>query len=504
MKNILFLFTLIFTTTLSSQERIGYFENILKENKSVVREIIPVINNKNSDVVFFIADAKNVYGYKLNGKFDVTAKITSEEKRRKFKTLLGYSISNNDNYKIILTNKTENKFLIVDFSFSKKDSSTKEFLLNDPEEKLIQTISINNNFYLITLKPYTGNYYNQNGELKEISYDDDILNFYLIDSENNLIKKEIDLSKYTFLSKKGDRIKAKSLLSPKFKKNKIPKIDATIPNSIDITSETTKLYIQDNSVLFSFDENNEFTQVLKIDLNNFTAKKDDYKKNILEAKRSNSFINGDTIFVVSSNKKDLSLEIINTQSKKVLKKLAINEDKNIAFKNSPLIQKGGMYDDYRELKTSKQFLRKITKDKFGISIYKSNNKYQISIGGYIPKPTPNFGGMAIGSIGAISIFFNPTMFAYNASTETTSTEINCLFNSKFEHVKGEIPENTFDKIEAVLNGSKNWDIKNAEYLKATKKTLRDDNDITEVFKINNQIILGSYDRSAKMYHFYKF
>ena len=70
--------TFLLTSLISfSQERIGSFKNDLKESSFFVKEIIPIVNSKNNDLAVFIADAKNIYGYKLNQQFEVTEKITS-------------------------------------------------------------------------------------------------------------------------------------------------------------------------------------------------------------------------------------------------------------------------------------------------------------------------------------------------------------------------------------------------------------------------------------------
>lgn len=493
------LFTIILILIYSvsfSQEELGSFKNELKQSSSFIKDVIPITNSKNNDVVVFFSDPKNVYGYKLNNKFEVTSKITSEEKRRKYKTLLGYAIPNEDNYKVVLTNKGKNKFLIVDFYFNENKTTTKEFVLDNASEKIIQTVSFDNKFYLITAIPFIGgNYSGQKSGGVSVSPNGDIINFYTIGNDNNLIKKEIDISEHPFIDKAGKRIKVRTLLtrsSTLFSKsnNTIPKIDSRVSNVIDITAKTEKLYLKDNILVFSFDKNNEFTQLLEINLNDYTVKKETYPKNLPDAKRSNSFILDKEVLVASSTKKELLVEIFDSESKEVLKKFNIYADKEITFKNSPIIQKGGAYANYRELKTAKQFLRKITADKFGISILKNADNYKFSIGGNSPKPNggaamPGFGGMPIGGIGGpVSLFFNPTMFAYNSSVGTKSTQIDCLLDLNFEHIEGEIPQNSFDKINDFLD--------------------REENDITEVFKQGDQIILGSYDKKSKKYYFYKF
>lgn len=246
-----------------------------------------------------------------------------------------------------------------------------------------------------------------------------------------------------------------------------------------------------DKIIFSFDKNNDLTQVLVIRLDDYATKKETYEKHLTKAKRSNSFLLNDTIFIASANKKELLFEIVDTQSKNILKELNIYEDKEIEFKNSPIVQRGGAYASYRELKTAKQFLRKITTDKFGISVLKTEDKYEFSIGGYSPQASgggmmmPGFGGIPVGAIGGATMFFNPTMFAYSSMNGTKSTQIDCLFDLNFENIEGEIPKNSFDKINDFIDNS-------------------DSNDITEVFKIDSATVLGTYSKSKRMYYFYKF
>ncbi len=493
MKVNLFLISLFITNQfLIAQERLGSFTNDLKTSSSTIKDVIPIVNDENNDVAVFVADAKNVYGYKLNDKFKVTAKITSEEKRRKYKTLLGYSIPNEDTYKIILTNVKKNKFLVVDFSFSENKSITKEITLANSAERIIQTLSVNNQFYLLTAIPFN-DYDRLDGSEKtedELSFSDDFINIYTLDENNDLQRNGVDISKLRFVDKNNKRIKTRTLLLPRFD-GEIPKIDVRVSNPIDITARTSKMYGFKNKIVFTFDKNNDLTQILEISLDDYSLKKMTYEKHLPKAKRTNSFLLKDTIFMASANRKELLFEIVDAKSKNVLKELHIYEDQEIDFKNSPIVQRGGAYAGYRELKTAKQFLRKITADKFGISVLKTADKYEFSIGGYSPQASgggmmmPGFGGIPMGTIGGATIFFNPAMFAYNSSSGTKSTQIDCLFDLNFENITGDIPMNAFDRIDEFLdNGNVNG--------------------INEVFNLNESLVLGIYHQSSKVYAFYKF
>ena len=72
-----------------AQENLITFNNDLKTSSSDIKDVIPIVDEKTGSIAFFVADAKNVYGYKIDSTFKVTRKISSEEKRRKFKILIG-------------------------------------------------------------------------------------------------------------------------------------------------------------------------------------------------------------------------------------------------------------------------------------------------------------------------------------------------------------------------------------------------------------------------------
>ena len=103
------IFTILFICFLqntSSQETLLTFNNHLKTSSSYIKDVIPIVNEETGEMAFFVADAKNVYGYKIDADFKIKEKITSKEKSRKYKVLIGSSVSNNDSYRVFLTKKS--------------------------------------------------------------------------------------------------------------------------------------------------------------------------------------------------------------------------------------------------------------------------------------------------------------------------------------------------------------------------------------------------------------
>ena len=99
-KNIISALCISFSVSVFCQETLVTFQNDLKTSSSDIKDVIPVVNTETDEIAFFVADAKNVYGYKIDSDFKVSEKISSEEKRRKFKVIIGSSASKDDSYRV--------------------------------------------------------------------------------------------------------------------------------------------------------------------------------------------------------------------------------------------------------------------------------------------------------------------------------------------------------------------------------------------------------------------
>jgi len=444
-KKVLFLFFLLLSLITHSQEEIVTFKNTLKTSSSSVKSIIPIVNQENGGLALFIADAKNVYAYKFDNKFSLQNKLLSPEKKRKFKVLIGSSITENNSYRVFMTNKGYNKFSSVRFSFNGNESSFNEFKFKNINEKFIQTVTYKNKFYLISAVEISPN---------EDSYIEAVY-IYTFNDNGDPKRNKIDLSNLKFLNKSGNSISLPNLLIPF--SNSIKKIEDNVPNSIEVASDSRKMYLRGKTIIFTFDRNKKVTQVLKINLETLHPTLQSFDKplsNLKKArKRTNSYLNGNKLFIVASTKETFKLQINDFEKGILLKEFGFTDNDSISFKNTPIIQEGGVYDKYRELESSVKFLRKITAGKIGVSSVKINNKYHITIGGYVEQrsggmmmPMGGFGGIPIGSFGSFNVFFNPTMYAFNSMSTTKSTRIECLLDDNFNHVKGKIENSAFDKI----------------------------------------------------------
>jgi hypothetical protein len=440
-QRILIVFLVCLAQNILSQEVISAFNNVLKTSSSDIKDVVPIVNEETGDIAFFVADAKNVYGYKLDSSFKVTKKMSSEEKSRRYKIIIGSSVYGSDSYRVFLTNKAKNKFSSIQFSFNDGTTSFQEFELKKGE-RFIQTVNYDNKFFLISGSKLTNRLY-----------------VHTFDKDGKPKRNTLDIGSLRFINYNGNKINLLSLL---IKDGNITKFEENTPTSIELASEERKMYVRENgSALFSFDHHKMFTQVLKIDLNTLEASAIQFRKPSLgkRSKRTNSYLNGENFFTIAVTKDAFTVEILDFNTGYLIKEYAANKNDSITFKNTPIIQEGGMYNDYRELGKTKRFLRRIAKGNTGISARKVNNQFHLVIGGYIEQRMNGgmmmpFGGIPIASFGAATVFFNPAQFAFNSFSNHKATRIESLFDENFNHLQGEIQENAFDKMEGFSSDNK--------------------------------------------------
>lgn len=462
------LVSILVCMSLFSQTRLAMLKNSLKTNSTDIKDIIPIVNKENDELAIFIADAKNVYAYKFNNQFELVSQITSETKNRKHKILLGSGIDK-DNYCVFLSNTSYNKFAAVNFSFIEKKSSLNEFNLPS-NEVFIQNIMHGNTFYILTASKNIGSIY-----------------LYTFTVNGKYKKAMIDLDYNLLLNEYNTPVNIADML---IHEESIIKIEKDTPNSIESASKKTKMYLRGDDIVLSFDHNKQFTQIITINIPSKKLSKKTIDKPLMDIsdgrKKSNSFIYDDKIITIAATKAVFSMHILNYQTGKLYREYAFTQDEPITFKNSSIIQEGGTYSSYRELEKTKKFLRKITAKNIGVSVIKNNNDYQFTIGGYIEQ---NSTGPALGygvpmSFGNVSLFFNPTMMAFNSFTNTKSTRIECLFDTDYNHVPTkEISNNVFDKINQHVSAGK---------------------DHKTVFRYKDYFIQGVYNSYQKTYYLTKF
>jgi hypothetical protein len=476
---ILFILLLFINLSLAQSE-IANISEIYKNRVTNPDEVIPLVDKKNNRFALVMLNGKDIKGYLFNEMNELTAELNSEDKEREYKLILGQTILANQDFVVFLTTKNRRKFASSRFSFEKNKIEFMEINLDLENEKILQTADYDNKFHLITIVPKTG-----------------IINIYRFDNAINYNKHTIDFSNNTFQNHKQrpenlyDMVTVNSGFYGLNKTVDVVKIESENPTTLEIACNPTKIYQDNNYITLTFDSNQNTTQIVDIDLARLKGEIHNIDKAMnnwpYKTKNSNSFLDKSILYQIVSTRSAFHLSAQNFRTGELINEYSAHENEKIKFKNSSIVQTGGTFDNHREFEDTSKLLRKINKGYPGIAVQSQGDLKLISYGGVIQQnsstfvmPVPGF-GVPVAALGAVTVFINPTFFAYESYTHTKALKVDALFNSNFEHQEGVVNENVFDKIEI----------------------FEEENNISPngrtVFKLNDTFILGNYEAFNRTY-----
>jgi len=428
-----------------------------------------VVDSNSEFFAVFLEESNLVKGYLYDKNYQLLAKIYSDDLPDKYKNFIGYQIKGKT-ITLFMNSQTTKNYGVLIFDFEKETSHVKELDFKLKKEVYFDAISVNNSFHLMTRVKNKNQF-----------------NVYTFNEDFSVSKNEIVIKKEDLLDRKNLPIKLVD-----FTKRTI-QIENKSPISIEATSEYVKIYNIENKVIITSDIFNEFTQVISINLDDFSYTSEKFLQPKYESStiglKSNSYLYENYLFQLISNSKKLTFQVSDLATKEVIKEYSADKDNPIDFKNSEIILEGGDFKKYRELEKSSQFLRKISKYKVGISVYKNEEKYQITAGG-ITESVNGIGYYMAGAVaggmiaGYYGIYFNPMTFSYFGYANTKSVRITGLFDNEFNHIQGEIDDNPFEIINTFFKENKDF----------TSKT---------VFNFNGNYIYGFYNKNINLYEVFK-
>lgn len=482
MKKLLFALALLITSISFSQELVKSVP--LKVAKK--SDVFQVVDENNKQLILFFNNKIESKAIRFDNLFQVIDSISINRPSNEYDDIVGYGKSGSKYYSYWMSSNKE-KMLSQCFDFNNKNVAIKTYNLNFDKEKIIQLTTVKDIFYIITVSKYSN-----------------ILNFYIF-KEDQLSKKSTDLSSQKFALYDGSLATLWELFgeyseidSPFF----VQKIAKESPASLTFAANKKKAYIVENSLFFTFDNNNTYTQTFTINLSDFSFSQKTYVKPYLETPffedgkpilhfTSNSFFIENKLLQMKSDWKKMILTVKDLEDNE-LKSFVINTDVEIDFKNSEINQENQSVKNTRILDKSNQLLRKISNLNASVSCYSNNQTILLTLGGV--SILQNNNGVMIGSmIGGLSgaligaaISSNYSLYNINSYSGRKVVYINCLFDKNFNHLSGEIKKTAFDKLRIFVEEKK--DLKNQI-----------------VFRFNNNgLFFGGYDQSANLYSFYEF
>ncbi|MGS2762592.1 hypothetical protein [Sinomicrobium sp. M5D2P9] len=447
-----------------------------------LEEAFQIVDEDEGNIALFLKDKRNIYGFLLDSSFVREEFMMGGNLPSKYKRIIGNSVQGGKDYYLYLANNAKRKFNILRFSFTNKKYDVAEPDLVLQNEIFVEAFTVGEQMVMLTVTKFTSE-----------------LNFYYFDGFE-YTRKSLDLGqKVWFGDKEEDLDLYHRLVRMDGLANNITldKIDENTPYAIESVSSSQKVYQKGDTVIFTLDGGNNYTELISINLLTLEFNMEGIPKpftdtGYLTKLSTNSFIYENKLFNLSVKKDEMVFSIFDYKSRMKIKEFRVTKEDTISFKNTPIIQEGGYLEDYRELDRTKQFLRKMSSSEVGIAVYKRNGKYQITLGGKqsvsvgnrMMMPVP---GMSVPMAGGgnTGIFVNPVYTAFYWYSYTKSVHIVGLFDENFNHLEGRVEENTFDRIKDYKKDSK----------RITAGTL---------FRYKDYFIMGEYSKNSGRYTLEKF
>ena len=434
-------------------------------------------DEETKNIFLFLDNKEVISSFKLDENLKVIDSIKINKGKNKIESIIGYA-KNQSTYFTYWNSNDKKLFYVLSYDFDKKESNVATINFDIGKEAVINKVTIQNKFYIITATKNTNN-----------------VNFYCF-TDKTFTKKTVELNGCVFYDDNQGKIPFYDLATKSFSAlfAGVQNISEDNPASLTFASYEKKSYSKDNSIIFTFDNNRNYTQFLKIDLDSYQY---DYKlfsqpfyaidPESFEIHMSNSFFVNDNLIQLRGNSSNLTISIKDSNRKEI-KNLNVFLDKEIDFKNSDIIQERLSIKNTRTLDKSNQLLRKISNSNAAISCYFENDMYYLTLGSSSEVQNNNammYGGMfgLTGALISLALTSNYTINNIESYNNRVVVYINCLFDKDFNHVNGEKKQLAFDKLRLFI----------AENRLA--------NNIA--FKLNDKLIYGG-NNSNKKFVFYSF
>jgi hypothetical protein len=474
-----------------SQEIVKEFDMKLEKK----RDYFQVINEADKEVILFLNDKEKVSSIRFDDKFNIKDSLSTTRPEKNYKEIVGYS-QNEGNYFLFWASEDRKEIDVQYFNFIKKETNTTPINLELKKEKIIKELTINNTFYLITIVKNTS-----------------ILKFYISDNNGNLNEKNVDLSHLQFKNSSNQKVLLYNTIigGDPFKPTiNIEHISNDSQPSLALSSALFKVYTyKKDEIIFTFDSNPFSTDILKINLNNFTANLKSIEQPEIgqqeyyyyDVAKSNSFLIDDKILQIKTTP-DVLFFTISDQNGNRINQFKTLREEEINYKNSDVFQEIKSIHNKKVLEKPKQFIRKINNSNPAVTCYKLNGLYYTTIGSSQDIAHAGGGGMGMGggfgatpmSFGFTSSYTIGNLISYK---DKNVVYTNCLFDSNFNHVEDKVQTSAFEKARLFLE--ENEDLK--ETTSIFGKDLYQD---LIVFKFNSFLYLGNYNKQNKKYQIYSF
>ncbi len=474
MKKIFLLLLLPFSLAIQSQELVGSMSVKLNKKSGEIKQFC----DSNNNLLLILSDEKNVTLLKYTADMKLKDSITyAKPDNTIYSGIIGHKQDGEDIETVYWSSYDVKNIQIQTVNFKTRKIENKFFGMEYPKEESICEFISKGNLYVVRVPKKSNK-----------------LKFYIFGNGNYVEQKIIDFEDNIFEMKNGVVGNFYDIITDKPYGSAFTSIISNISNS-SLTSSyiKSKIYIKDNVFNITFDNAINYTELVSINLDNFTKTIKLFDQPKMEFNEyyevdSNSFLHNNLVYQIKSTKEQLAISIKQLDGKEV-KFFSAGAQENIAFKNGDIYKHLGDSGKIKIIEDTETFLRKIKSQRIAIVVNTINDKLYITYGSIsdLQQSATQTVGAQFGLIGsliavAIDSFQDESINPYNGRFAYYT---NLLTDVELNQLKGSMPKLGTEKIE--------------DFYKANPKlTLKGQ------YKSKNQYFLTTFDKKSSNLNFYKF
>ncbi|MEN2414674.1 hypothetical protein [Flavobacterium mesophilum] len=450
MKKLLLLCLLLSQSILLSQTILN--SAVLNLNKPTENgQLINAEDVKTHEVYVFATDNKTINILKYNKSMFLVNQFKDTLRAEQKRVLIGYSIGEDGNPTLYWGSDNHKNIRIIKYNLETKTSNPLSFDFPANTGNTITSFQKNNTFYVV-------------------SKEKDQEHLLLFEFRNEKCEiKMFNFAPFSFKNEKGQGVSFSALIQYHYP---IEKIESDDFSSLDKSENKSKMYVNDDGIVLTFDYNTKRTQAFNLNFQTNEVTEKIFDTPVTQTpSTTNSFYLENKLYQISANSDQMLFSIKDFDSGKSIKNISISKNDSITFKNSPMfLQING--ERPQKLKTTSKFLKQLSTVNSALSAFKSKQYTYVTFGGFAAYQT-------------LGLSYNNMDFN-NVQNASKMVFFDTALNSDFEFINN-------DHLEPLA-------IDNLNYFLSTSKTIS----LVSILKVPDFYILGYYDIATKSYVMRKF
>ncbi|MBW3518352.1 hypothetical protein [Flavobacterium sp. NKUCC04_CG] len=436
-----------------------------------------LINNKSTSNI-----------YKLNAKMQVEDSIPHTKIDSKYKVNSGSLIENGQPV-LFWSTKSKNAFISQKFDFKNHLYDTHEFEINLKKEKVLCQFTAANQLFIFTVLD-----------------DSNLIKAYRFTDSKTVRSQLINLNSLVFYDKDYKKQNLDQFLKYSFSLEKtgyesyeLLQIDNASPTPLGLATNKKKFYIEDNTLMITFDHHMDYTEIIQIDLATYKVNQLHIKKPSIKVEsryeiNSNSFLYQKNLVQVKTSESKLFLTIKNLEGG-LIAEYSVNKREEIPFiAEKPTLQFNKRNGNTREIKKTSVLLNYLKNNSIAVTCSKNDEGFNITFGGIDPQNkdvelSSALNGNMIETL-IYQIYYNwpsnPPMQKLQAFSQARGITATMLTDPNFTSIPGTIKPTVYQNINAHLLSKKS----------SYKSEI--------VFQFQQKMYLGYYDTTINQYNFFEF